>query len=108
MTRSILSATILFFVIWFAVSNATAVSLNVFFWHTSVSAALVIFITFIVGFVFGVLRVAPSWFRKNSQIGKHQKQLQVCQEENKEHAQRIKDLEIELASERAKVNKLEE
>lgn len=104
MIRTILSAIILFAIIWFAVSNATAISLNVFFWNISVSAALVIFLTFLVGFVFGVLRVAPSWFRKHSQMGKGQKDLDVCQKENEKHTQRIKELELELASERQKMN----
>jgi len=108
MIRTILSVAILFTVIWFAVSNATAVNLNVFFWNISISAALVIFITFLIGFVFGVLRVAPSWFRKKAQAGKHHKELTVCQKENKEHTQRIQELELELASERRKMNPSED
>lgn len=101
--RTILSAIILFAVIWFAISNASVITLNVFFWNVSVSAALVIFATFLVGFVFGVLRVAPSWFRKHSQVGKHQKELKTCLEENKGHTQRIRELEVELATEREKL-----
>jgi len=104
MVRTIISAVILFAVIWFAVSNTVPITLNVFFWNISVSAALVIFVTFLVGFVFGVLRVAPSWFKKNSQIGKHQKELNACISENKENSERIKELEMELASERHKLN----
>lgn len=98
MIRTGISAVILFGVIWFAVSNATLVNLNVFFWNVSVSAAIVIFITFVVGFIFGVVRVTPSWLRKHSQVGKHQKELQVCMNENKASTQRIKELEVELAT----------
>jgi len=87
MFRTIVSGIILFAVIWFAVSNATAVTLNVFFWNISVSASLVIFTTFLVGFVFGVLRVAPSWFRKHAMLGK----------QKKESERQIEKLEGELA-----------
>lgn len=108
MIRTVLSVVILFGIIWFAVSNAALVNLNVFFWNVSVSAALVIFITFIMGFVFGVIRVAPSWFRKHSQIGKHQKELQTCMTENKANMQRIKELEVELASLRQEARPVDE
>lgn len=104
MTRMILSGAIIFAVIWFAVTNATAIHINAFFWNISISTAIVVFISFVLGFVFGVLRVAPSWFRKSAQVGKHQKALDVCQQENKEHTQRIKELEIELATEREKLH----
>ena len=102
MVRTILSALILFAVIWFAVSNAASVRLNVFFWNISVSVAVVVFATFVVGFIFGVLRVAPSWFRQNLQAGKHKKELEQCATESQERAQRIKELELELTTERKK------
>ena len=95
MTRTVISGIILFAIIWFAVSNATAVSLNVFFWNVSVSAALVIFITFLVGFIFGVLRVAPYWFRKHAMLGKQEK----------ESKKRIKNLEGELAEKNENIQK---
>ncbi len=100
MMRTILSGIILFAIIWFAVSNSTAITLNVFFWNISVSAALVIFVTFLVGFAFGVLRVAPSWFRKHSLLGKQKK-------ENKESTQRIENLERELTTEQKKEGEYE-
>ena len=103
MVRTILSVTILFAIIWFAVSNATAVTLNVFLWNISVSAALVIFVTFLIGFVFGVVRVAPSWFRKHALTGRQHKELGVCQKENEESTRRIKELELELTTERGRV-----
>lgn len=96
----IVSGIIVFAVMWFAVTNATAVNINAFFWNISVSTAIVVFISFVLGFIFGVVRVAPSWFRKRLQVGKGQKALDVCLQENKGHTQRIKDLEIELATER--------
>jgi uncharacterized integral membrane protein len=107
MTRTILSAVILFAVIWFAVSNTALVTLNVFFWNVSVSAALVVFVTFLVGFVFGVLRVTPSWLRKHTQMGRHHKDLQKCLDESKGQTERIKELEVELASEREKLHSQE-
>ncbi|MAZ67582.1 hypothetical protein CL652_02300 [bacterium] len=108
MGRTVASAVILFGVIWFAVSNASLVNLNIFFWNVSVSAALVIFLTFLVGFMFGVLRIAPSWFKKHSQVGKHQKELQACLKESKGQIERIKELEIELASERHQLGETKE
>lgn len=95
MIRTILSGIILFAIIWFAVSNSTAITLNVFFWNVSVSAALVIFVTFFVGFVFGVLRVAPSWFRKHSLLGKQKR-------EGRHSEERVRELEKELIKEQKK------
>ena len=103
MTRTITSGLILFAIIWFAVSNAAAVTLNVFFWNVSVSAAFVIFITFLVGFVFGVLRVAPSWFRKHSQIGKQQRDQASLEQVGTNKDERIAKLESELAQTRRKL-----
>lgn len=108
MTRTIVSAIILFGVIWFAVSNTAVVNLNVFLWNISVSAALVIFVTFLIGFIFGVLRVAPSWFKKHSQVGKHQRELDTCLKESRGQTERIKELEVELASERQKLQETKE
>jgi len=87
MIRTILSGAILFAIIWFAVSNSTAINLNIFLWNISVSASLVIFVTFLVGFVFGVLRVAPSWFRKHMQLGK----------QKRESEQQIEKLQSEIS-----------
>lgn len=102
MLRTVLSILILFAVIWFAVSNAAEIRLNVFFWNISVSAALVIFTTFVAGFTLGVLRVVPAWFRTHGLMNRNQKELTVCKGENKEYAQRIEELEMELVTERQK------
>ena len=97
MIRTILSAAILFSVIWFAVSNSAAVTLNIFFWNTSVSAALVIFVTFLVGFVFGVVRVAPSWFRKHMLLRRHEQRVAEETQESEKLRQRVAQLEAQLA-----------
>ncbi|QSH39383.1 LapA family protein [Candidatus Kaiserbacteria bacterium] len=108
MIRSITSGIIIFAVVWFAVTNASAIHINAFLWNISVSTAVVVFISFALGFIFGVVRIAPSWFKKRMQVGKGHKALDICIQENKEHSERIKQLEMELALERQQAKQGEE
>ena len=100
MIRTLISSIILFAVAWFAVTNAAPININAFFWNIDMSAAVVVLGAFALGFVLGVVRVAPSWLRKHTQANKHRKELQVCRTENKESAARIQELEVELAAAR--------
>jgi|TARA_B100000745_G_C20143233_1_gene392073 uncharacterized integral membrane protein len=106
--RAITSGTIIFAIIWFAVTNANAIPINAFFWNISVSTAVVVFISFALGFLFGVIRIAPAWLKKRIQVGKGHKALDICIQENKEHSERIKQLEMELALERQQVKQEDE
>ena len=101
MLRTVLSGLIIFAVLWFAVTNATAITINAFLWNISVSTAIVVFVSFALGFVFGVLRVAPSWFKKRSLARTHERHAGIKDQESKELAQRVRELEAELAAARA-------
>lgn len=102
MIRTILSGLIIFAVIWFTVTNASLININAFFWNVSISTALVVFVAFMLGFVFGVIRVAPAWFRKHSLMKKSVRTAGLKTEESKELAQRVRELEAELAAAREK------
>lgn len=68
--RTFFSIVILLVVILLALANAQAVTLSAFFWHWQVSLALVVSLSFVLGFIFGMVRVAPSLWRHSS-IAKH-------------------------------------
>ena len=107
MIRTILSSIIIFAVVWFAVTNASAIRINAFFWNVEVSVALLVFIVFALGFVFGVIRVAPAWFRNYSQARKHANTAEHTAQENQELAERVQDLETQLAQARTAQQKTE-
>ena len=103
MMRTIISGIIVFATAWFAVTNAAPVNINAFFWNIDMSAAVVVLGAFALGFVLGVVRVAPSWLRTRAQASTHHKELQVCLTESKESAARVQELEVELAAARKRL-----
>lgn len=64
--RTTLSLIIVGVVLWFSVTNVEAITLNLLFWDVTASTALIIFISFLLGFFLGVIRLAPGLWRKHS------------------------------------------
>ncbi len=86
--RTILTWTILGVVLWFSITNVDAITLHLLFWQVTASTALIIFFTFLLGFLFGVVRLAPGLLKKSSSLrsGEHEltKLKNECAELKKE------------------------
>lgn len=86
--RTILTWTILGIVLWFSITNVDAITLHLLFWQVTASTALIIFFTFLLGFLFGVVRLAPGLLKKSSSLrsGEHEltKLKNECAELKKE------------------------
>ncbi len=54
-------------VLWFALTNAGAVTLTILVWDVSASLALVVGVSFLLGFLLGLVRLFPSFWRYRSQ-----------------------------------------
>ena len=94
--RSALTVLILIAVLWFAVTNAPLVVVHLFFWTVQASLALVVGITFLLGFLLGVLHLAPGFFRNRSAAIAHAKSLDETRKERDQFAERSKTLEEQV------------
>ena len=91
--RTLFSIIILGGVIWFAIGNAEAVTLKLFLWEYSVSLALIVGVCFLLGFIIGLLRLAPGLWSKGSSAKQANKKLMQMEIEREELKKRIKELE---------------
>lgn len=91
--RTIFTIIILGGVIWFAIGNAEAVTLKLFLWEYSVSLALIVGICFLLGFILGVLRLAPGLWSKDSSVKQVSKKLFDVELERDKLKKRVAELE---------------
>ena len=70
----------------FAIQNAAIVDLKLWFWEVRSSQALIILITLALGSLIGVLVSIPSRAKKNKEIERLKKELNMLKENNSELA----------------------
>jgi uncharacterized integral membrane protein len=99
--RTIFTIIILAGVTWFAIGNAEAVTLKLFLWEYSVSLALIVVISFILGFILGLLRLAPGLLSKKSQTKQAQEQLTQVTKERDELQTKLQKLETAIQNTKA-------
>ncbi len=78
--RTILTWAILGAVLWFSITNVDAITLHLLFWQVTASTALIIFFTFLLGFLFGVVRLAPGLLKKSSSIHTAEQELNALKQ----------------------------
>jgi uncharacterized membrane protein YciS (DUF1049 family) len=94
--RGIISILIIGAVLWFAVANASVVTINLIFWEVSASIALVVGIVFVLGFLLGVLRLAPGFLRNRSAARANERTLNEVQKERDSLKERSHTLEEQV------------
>lgn len=80
-------------VIWFAIGNAEDVTLKLFLWEYSVSLALIVGVCFLLGFILGLLRLAPGLWSKGSSAKQASKKLLQAELERDELKKQIAVME---------------
>lgn len=95
---TVFSIVLLAAVLWFAVLNANAVTITLFFWEVESSLALIVGVSLAVGFVFGVLRVAPGFWRYKISSRRFGKDLKSLQTEKNVLLERSRVLEEQIRS----------
>lgn len=88
-------------VLWLAVTNVTTITLHFFAWEISASVALIIFITFVLGYLIGVLRAVPGMLKTRSLVRKNEQALISVQKERD-------DLKKEIVSLRTQFNEIKQ
>jgi len=89
----VLSVLILGAVLWFAVANASVVTINLIFWDFTASLAVIVGVVFLLGFFLGVLRLAPGILRNRSAVRANKQALIETQKERDALAERSEVLE---------------
>lgn len=83
-------------VLWFAIANASTITLNLFIWNVDISLALFTGITLLIGFLLGVLRLAPGFWRGRSAAKKSEKELADIRGRHDVLAERSRVLEEQI------------
>jgi uncharacterized membrane protein YciS (DUF1049 family) len=83
-------------VVWFAIANAAPVTVHVFLWDVTGSLALVVGVMFLLGFVLGVLRLAPGFFRGRAAARENKRALLETKKERDTLAERSDTLEEQV------------
>jgi uncharacterized integral membrane protein len=83
-------------VLWFAIANAATVTVHLFFWDINASLALVIGCTFILGFLLGVIRLAPGLWSRHIAVRSKERALSETRKERDEFSERSKILEEQV------------
>lgn len=101
--------TVIFFIVlalatWFAITNAEAVEIDLFLWRFDISLAVIVGVSFVLGFFLGVLRVMPGWFNKRSSLRKTADQLLKTERERDELKKRNDELEKPAKAEQTSLN----
>ena len=96
--RTIFTIIILGGVTWFSISNASAVTLRLFLWEYSVSLALIVVVSFLLGFILGILRLAPGIWSRGASIKQTNKKLSETESERDELTKRNTVLEEKIKS----------
>jgi lipopolysaccharide assembly protein A len=94
--RTFLSLALVALVLWFAAENATTVALDLFLWDINVSLALIVGVAFLLGFLLGVLRLAPGFWRGHFAARESKRALDVTKKERDALAERSQVLEEQV------------
>jgi uncharacterized integral membrane protein len=94
--RTFFSIVIAAVVLWFAIANAAAVTVHLLFWKINASLALVIGGSFILGFLLGVLRLAPGLWGRHFAVRSKERALSETSKERDALAERSKVLEEQV------------
>jgi uncharacterized integral membrane protein len=94
--QTLLSLIIIAAVLWFAITNAAAITVNVFLWEINASLALVIAGAFLLGFLLGVLRLAPALWRNRKAARMHELAHAELKKERDALAERASVLEDQV------------
>lgn len=63
--RTALSIIIVLGVLWFAIANAAVITVHLFIWDVTASLALIVAVSALLGFLLGILRLTPRFWRGN-------------------------------------------
>ena len=95
--RTIFSIIILIAVVWLALSNSHVVSVKLFFWDYSLSFAIIVGVSFLLGFLLGVLRLAPGFLSSKRSAQKRGKSLAKTEQERDVLRERTEVLEDQIS-----------
>ena len=83
-------------VLWLAVTNVATITLHFFAWDISASVALIIFITFLLGFLIGMLKTIPGVWKSRSLVRKNEQTLISVQKERDDLKREVVSLKAQL------------
>jgi len=83
-------------VLWFAATNGEPVTLSLFLWELDATLAFTVGAAFILGFIVGVLWLAPSYWRRHVDASSSKRSLEAIKAERDALAERSKVLEEQM------------
>lgn len=80
--RAISTIIVCALVLWFAVANAASITVRLFFWQVEASLALVIGVTFLIGFLLGVWYLAPGYLAHRRTARKQAREIEATAQQS--------------------------
>ncbi|PIR68377.1 hypothetical protein COU49_01515 [Candidatus Nomurabacteria bacterium CG10_big_fil_rev_8_21_14_0_10_35_16] len=95
-------------ILWFVFTNTGVVTVQLFLWNVSASLALVISVTFLMGFIFGMIRLVPGFWHHRTNAKKINITLDMVKKERDELKKRSEMLEGQIRDLTPKKDPLQE